>query len=218
MTNVFRTTALQQQMTQKLGQLRPSLTKAENKALTEAATSLQSRITARLQRLAGQLATPPLPTLRFENGVASLSELLWKPVDGPEGGRLENTIQNERTVLRIHAGPVTAASWRSRGILPRGRFRFQALAQTASVQPLPFGRNQGAALRLSGVGRSRICLIGTQDWQLLAADFAVTASEQEIEFVCELRASQGEAWFDLNSLQLRMIQPSEPSDITFDKP
>ncbi len=175
-------------------------------------------MTARRQRLARQLAAPPLPTLHFENEVASLAELLWKPVDAPEGGGLERTTQNERTVLSIRAGPVTAASWRSRGILPRGRYRFQALAKTVSVQPLPFGRNQGAALRLSGSGRSRITLIGTQDWQPLPLDFAVTASEQEVEFICELRASQGDAWFDLNSLQLRIIQPSEPSDITFDKP
>ena len=218
LTNVFRTAIIQRQIAQRLGQLRPVLNDAESKVVTEAATSLQSRATTRRQSLVEQLAAPPLPVIRFHKGVASLSTLLWKPVDGPEGGGLERTTQNGRPVLVIHAGPVTAASWRGRAILPQGRYHFAALARTASVHPLPFGRNQGAALRVTGSARSRISLTGTQDWKALQVDLEVTAPEQEVEFICELRASRGEAWFDLGSLRLERIQPSEPPDITFDKP
>lgn len=218
LTNVFQTAVIHRQIAQKLNHLRPSLNDEERKTVTDAAASLQSGIGARRQRLVEQLAIPPLPPIRFEKGVASLSQLLWKPVDRPEGGGLERTMQTGRPALGIHAGPVTAASWRGRALLPRGHYRFEALVRTASVQPLPFGRNQGAILRISGSGRSRAPLTGTQDWKHLHADFAIAASEQEIELICELRASRGDVWFALDSLQLRQIQPPDPPDITFDKP
>ena len=33
-------------------------------------------------------------------------------------------------------------------------------------------------------------------------DFAVDAEKSEVELICELRADSGQAWFDLNTLQL----------------
>jgi hypothetical protein len=45
-------------------------------------------------------------------------------------------------------------------------------------------------------------LSGTQDWQKLGYPFRVPEGGGEIEVVCELRATRGEAWFDLSSLHL----------------
>jgi len=45
-------------------------------------------------------------------------------------------------------------------------------------------------------------LIGNQDWILLQHEFVVAPGEDEKEMVCELRATEGEVWFDVSTLRL----------------
>jgi hypothetical protein len=59
----------------------------------------------------------------------------------------------------------------------------------------------GAGLRISG-GRLAGNFSGSQDWQDCSYSFQVGEDESQIELVCELRASRGEAWFDTASLKL----------------
>lgn len=127
----------------------------------------------------------------------------WRSVDAPEGGQLIEGVDARGTaVLRIVAGPVTAASWRSTVRLSPGRYRFEGRAGTVAVKPLPFGQNQGAALRVSGNRPRSAGLLGDSPGQRVVLEFEVKGSDEEVQLICELRASFGEAWFDTGSLRL----------------
>ena len=46
-------------------------------------------------------------------------------------------------------------------------------------------------------------VVGDSGWQTIEYEFTVHAESEEPWLICELRASRGEAWFDLASLRLR---------------
>jgi hypothetical protein len=70
------------------------------------------------------------------------------------------------------------------------------------VTALPFGKSQGASLRVAGRTQHSLELMDTTDWTELGTSFEVRESEEEVVLICQLRASRGEAWFDKNSLRL----------------
>lgn len=45
-------------------------------------------------------------------------------------------------------------------------------------------------------------LTGTIDWEELSYDFELRQPAADLEISCELRADQGEAWFELESLKM----------------
>jgi hypothetical protein len=105
--------------------------------------------------------------------------------------------------LHINAGPTTSASWRVKVLLAAGRYRFEGAARTAGVKPMAFGKNKGAGLRVSVAKQSTPHqLVGDSSWTKSSIEFVLTAPETEVELLCELRASAGEAWFDFESLRL----------------
>lgn len=104
--------------------------------------------------------------------------------------------------LHIQAGPMTAASFRSRFILKKGRYRFEGLVSTKGVTPLTVGKVHGATLRILGRPRTAGDMLGNREWEKLEAVFEIAGPEDEVNAVCELRASKGDAWFDLGSLRL----------------
>ena len=63
---------------------------------------------------------------------------------------------------------------------------------------------QGAGIRISQFSKPRMDeLSGDSDWTQLQFDFPVApGGTGEVDLLCELRASKGEVWFDLNSLSL----------------
>ena len=108
--------------------------------------------------------------------------------------------------LHIAAGKACAASWRATVQLGKGRYRFEATVTTRRVEPLNFGKNKGAGLRVIGTAPTpTFDLTGDHSGRKLEAGFTVEA-EQEIELCCELRARRGDAWFDLDSLRLIQVQ------------
>jgi hypothetical protein len=60
------------------------------------------------------------------------------------------------------------------------------------------------ALRISGALRS-VRVGGTAEWRPLAHEFEVKDTGTDVEFVCELYATEGEVWFDLESLKVRRL-------------
>lgn len=201
-TNQFNATQMHARIDETLLLIRPALPRDEAAALDREAAALKARITARAQDLEKQLATPPLELMRFTDGAATLNG--WQPVDAPEGGRLSaiGSVDGKRA-LSIHAGPVTSASWRTKVLLPPGRYRFEGRVKTSGVTPLNFGRNHGAGLRIAGPAIARSALLQkTQPWTRAEVSFNTGPREQEVELICELRASGGEAWFELESLRL----------------
>src|SRR5206468_3487730 len=100
----------------------------------------------------------------------------------------------------------TSASWRAKVLLAPGRYRFEGQARTTGVKALPFGRNHGAALDVSGIKSSRSqWLAGDTVWTRLEIEFEIKGRETEVDLICALRASAGEAWFDAESLRLARL-------------
>ena len=202
LTNVFRLEEIEQTIDAALLRLQPALNQNSARALQSEGAALKRRIASRRAELEKQLAIPPLELLRFEEGAAKLGG--WQPFDLPAGGSMAETSTSDgKRALMIRAGPVTSASWRTKVLLPRGEYRFEASVRTASVEPLSFGKNHGAMLRVTQVPAARPPpLVGTQSWRTLQVLFEITEREQELELLCDLRGQAGTAWFDLESLRL----------------
>ena len=205
-TNVFKSDALTNRAAQLLAQLRPVLTADEARDLGQHIAVVQEKILRRAANLARQLSEPELKPLQFDNGAVKLAN--WRAVDPPEGGRLDQTRSPDgRAGLHIAAGLVTSASWRTKVRLLAGRYRFEGSILTSSVKPLAYGKNKGAGLRVSEARRATPHqLAGDTPWTKVGVDWELTAPETDVELMCELRASQGSAWFDLESLRLIHLQ------------
>ena len=207
MTNVIQLAVLHQRVDATLAALRPALERKEARALEQAVATLHERIDERLHTVARQLAEPPLEPLRFENGSAPLPLSLWQKMDVPLGGSLVATNGADgRGALEIHAGPVTSASWRCRVRLAPGRYQFEGEVSTAGVGALNFGKNHGAILRAGPAARA-LPLLGDYPWTTRRVPLEVLGTEQEVELICELRASRGTAWFAVDSLRLVRLPP-----------
>lgn len=174
----------------------------EARAFDAEVARFKEKIAQRHADLARQLAQPEPTPPEFIAGVAPLAN--WRKVDEPEGGVMDRVrTRDARTALHIRAGPKTGASWRCRVLLPPGRYRFEGELRVSGVEALPFGKLQGAALRVTGQPGPVRGTLGKTEWQPAEAAFQVQGRTEEVELACELRARAGEAWFDLNSLRLR---------------
>jgi hypothetical protein len=205
LTNLFRVEVLTNHVEQLSARIRPALEGAAAREQADAARQLNERIVRRLAYLAKQLQEPELKPLEFTDGVARLPA--WRAVDAPPGGGMEQAkAPDGKAALRIKAGPTTSASWRVKVLLAAGRYRFEGAAQTAGVKPMAFGKNKGAGLRVSVAKQSTPHqLVGDSPWTKSNIEFVLTAPETEVELLCELRASAGEAWFDVESLRLTRL-------------
>lgn len=201
-TNHFAAASLSNTVQGWAAALAPSLPAADGRALRAAAVDLGERLQKRAVDVARQLAVPPPAPIEFTNGLARLAQ--WRPVDVPAGGALDQgAAPDGRAALRIQAGAVTTASWRMRVWLLPGRYRLEGRARTVGVKPMPYGRTQGASLAVSGKSQGALkSLVGDSDWTALSVSFAMEGRGTEVDLMCALRASAGQAWFDLASLQL----------------
>ena len=92
-------------------------------------------------------------------------------------------------------------------LLLAGHYRLEGTAKTTGVKPLTYGKNKGAGLRVSVAKRAvPHQMSGDMPWTKLAVDFELSEPETEVELLCELRASTGEAWFELDSLRLVRVR------------
>ena len=205
-TNLFSASRINGRIDASVAHIYPALGREEGAALQREASALKLRIAARIAEVDRQLQQPALELLRFQNNVGAPSS--WQPVDVPEGGRLVQTnTAHGKQALVISAGPITSASWRAKVLLPRGRYRFEASLKTEGVERLKFGKNHGAVIKVPTVPSARPePLLGSQPWKSLQVPFEVGEREQEIDLVCELRASKGTAWFDKESLRLVRLE------------
>jgi hypothetical protein len=202
---VFDVAALSQQIDQWAAVIRPVLSGQAARSFATEVADLKDRLKARHRSLDEQLRLPELKLLAFENKMARVTN--WVPVDLPAGGAMNRApAPDGRIALHIKAGPVTLAGWRCKVLLPPGRYRWEGSVCTVGVEPLPYGRNQGAGLRVQGLTQPPpYNLTGDNPWRKAQAEFAVPAPQQEMELICELRASRGDAWFDLDSLRLVQV-------------
>lgn len=204
-TELFIVERLTNRVNQIVAELSPFLDDDEMEAIEIESTAVRDRIVGRAAFLEQRLKEPdPLPT-EFRDGVAGVNG--WVRVDVPRGGRLAEIIAADGvSALEILAGPETSASWRASARLKRGRYRFEGSGRVSGFKPLPYGRNQGAALRIAGRSQRSVPLRNDPGWARLEVEFEVDHVEDDVEFVCEFRASAGTAWFDRNLMRLVKVQ------------
>jgi spore coat protein H len=199
----FAVAHITNQINQLQARLRPFLSAHEFAQIREEAAELSVRILEREHYLERELNQPPIALLDVPRHGAPLGG--WRPVDSPRNGTMrEDLTLDWPAALHIVAGPATAGSWRTTVRLRHGRYGFEGLARVRNVAPLPFGKNQGARLRVAGVACDNPGLIGTTGWERLHGEFEVRDAEAEIELVCELRADGGEVWFAKDSLAVTL--------------
>jgi hypothetical protein len=211
-TNVFVASVLTNHINELQARIRPVLASLGADRANQhdgAVANLRRQVLQRARYLEVLAAAPEPQPITFDRlGVARLTQ--WHPQDVRATGRLEQaTDSGGLKCLRIGAGPEgrCTASWRTRVILDPGTYVFEGRLRVADVAPLQNDiqtKGVGAGLRVSRPQRARPSgLAGTTDWQTVEYEFAVEASSEDVVLLCELRASAGEAWFDLQSLRLR---------------
>ncbi len=173
------------------------------------ANRIRDLIVQRHASLLRQLNLPePVPPA-FANGVAKVGGWEIPQSIAEQGGaKRDKPRVDGRETLHIQTTAETTASWRARVRLEGGRYRFEADAKSAGVVPVTTAlKGEGAGIRISGSQTPRPNkLTGDAPWQTLSYEFDVMAPNDEVVLVCELRASRGEAWFDLESLKLVKVK------------
>lgn len=177
------------------------LTGLDANAVLQDRASNRSRVQRRLQHVRQELAAWPDPLPPWPPGRRHpLGTASWTPY--VQTGKADCTVTNDdsgRRVLhiRVHEDK-TRATVRSSLTLPAGRYRLAGQARTRGVNPLKDDLGTGAGLRLTGVTGTGH-LEGDTPWSALTHEFD-QSEDGPVEFILELRAQSGEAWFDLDSL------------------
>ncbi|MEO8426321.1 MAG: CotH kinase family protein [Verrucomicrobiota bacterium] len=159
---------------------------------------LCQRIVERARSISEQLGAPKEPIQFDASGVAPLSGWTLRINSQQQGSlRFEKAERDGRKLLKVSASQGgDTGSWRTRVLLPAGRYRFEGNARTSDVGP-----GGGVCLRNSGFHDAQVK--ATDDnWSLLQFNLTVEQPLAEVELICELRAAQGEAWFEEESLRL----------------
>ena len=203
-TNVFEAPILIQRIDDRAALLASQL-RASNRGLAaelvQETQSLKSRILSRAQNLTMQLRQLEPGTLHVVDNQVPLHG--WRVAGNSGNAKLaEAQDATGQKAFWIAATGPTAASWRLKLVLAAGRYVFEGVVRAAGVKPVANEtKGKGAGLRISGATRSA-GLVGDSPGTKMLVEFQVTEPEAEIELICELRASQGEAWFDETSLRL----------------
>lgn len=159
---------------------------------------LCERIVRRARSISEQLEAQPKPLEFNGSGIAFPGG--WTPrITSRQGGdpRLRRVEFGQRAALQISMeNGGGAASWRTRVLLEPGRYHFAADAQTHEVS-----RGGGVCLRISGESNDALAR-PEKSWSEVSFGFEVHDALTEVELVAELRAAQGDAWFDADSLRL----------------
>jgi spore coat protein H len=212
-TNVFQIEVLTNRINEIAALLTPAYTNWKGAgALGEyqgQVRRMHDLVTARHRHLAKLLSQPPPLPLEFTDGVARLKtwEVPAEPKD-PANAVRDRVNFDGRPTLHIATTTNTAASWRTTVLLRQGTYRFEALARAANVvSQVNTNKGAGAGIRHSGIRTPRANKVeGTTAWSPLVYEFAVPTEEEDVTLLCELRASKGEAWFDLESLRLVKVK------------
>ncbi|MEY4324429.1 MAG: hypothetical protein RIS24_600 [Verrucomicrobiota bacterium] len=180
-----------------------SLPQDQREWRTEAIHSFQDRAFRRIEIARSRLESQPKP-IRFEaGGVTALAR--WQPRYQRGQVKIEAVKLGELDTLYIQAqAPDSVASFRAMIRLPIGKYEVRGRIRTRGVRAAPDQRYPGgAAFRLSGGDHVRL-FTGDSEWTEFVHPFQIH-DPRDIELVAEIRAHAGETWFDLKSMQLKMV-------------
>lgn len=206
-TNVWHVGAILKRVDQLAAVIRPAIAESSPSAARYhdgEVENLKERIAQRDQSLRRQLAAVSNQPKLEPSAAMNLSGWSQRPQTGSPEFRREQ-IADGKEALYLAAKSNTIGSWRTKVMLEEGAYRFEGKVRTQDVRPSSGEPNAGAGLRISG-GMVRPELTGTQDWQKVAYAFRVPEGGGEVEVICELRASRGEAWFDTSSLRVLRLR------------
>ena len=203
-TNVFRVDVMTNRVNAAVANLqRAARNENEAKEFQNYGNEMRNRIVARHKNIAEQLSKPEPQPLQFgSSDVVLLSG--WKQKEAGDKWVQDEPMIDGKPTYHIRAAKGdTIASWRKNLLLDEGKYRLQALTRVAHVVALTneVKLGNGAGIRISG-GKRTQQLLGDTDWTLLEHEFEVEAGGEVKELVCELRAREGEVWFDATSLKL----------------
>ncbi len=170
-----------------------------------AVENLRNQIIARARYLDRTLRLPVPVPLKFGSlGTVQISD--WRVQNTRGIAQVDKVIEGGKPLLHIDTVADTncIASWRSHVLLTPGEYHLEARVRTAGVMAIKDKKGEGAGIRISQFSRPRTnSAAGSTDWTKLDFDFPVApGSTGDVDLLCELRASKGEAWFDLSSLKL----------------
>jgi hypothetical protein len=162
---------------------------------------------------------PEAKPVQFDRaGYARVTD--WRPHDPQATARLNRPASADglKTLhIEVGEGGKCTAAWRTRVLLAGGAYVLEGRVQTRGVVNLVEPKERtpkgnGAGLRISGTRTARTNeALGNSSWQLVEFPFTAKPPQDEIELICELRATAGEAWFDVSSLRLRRAATDESS-------
>lgn len=209
-TNVLRPDVCDRFLQTRAPFIEAALPRTARRAFRSEVLRLGERVRERRTWLDGQLTRDEERLTEFSQG--QYKPPTWTAVDVPPDGRADRVlVAGSVHTLHLQAGGRSGASWRCPVRLLPGRYRFAGRVQTRGVEPLGFGRQQGAALRVSELASDNLqSLQGDSAWTEVQVDFVVTEGPRTLDLICELRAQRGEAWFDLQSLILRREASGRP--------
>jgi hypothetical protein len=203
LTNVLKVEVLTNRMNELQARIRPVLVSISPDAARNhdgAVNNLRNQIVQRIQSLHSLINEPEPKPLEFDAaGTALVSG--WQRLDQFSSATLDKVSDGSKQTLHIRANGHCIASWRARVLLEEGHYRFEARVRTAGVIPTRDEKGEGAGVRISQASRSHK-VAGDMPWQKVHYDFTVPPGQDEKLLVCELRASKGEAWFEVESLKL----------------
>jgi len=201
LTNVFSVERLTNRIDEVHRRIRPVLASINSSAARShdgAVDNLRQQVVGRVHGVRQLFEQPEPKPPQFESGVAKLPS--WRMHNLQGVATLDKVTDNGIKTLHIRVGQPVNPSWRTRVLLDPGVYRFEGRIKTAGVAGYESSQGQGAGLRISG-SRRPDRLTGDTDWKTVTYDFGIPGM-QEVELVCELAASRGEAWFDIASLKL----------------
>jgi len=200
-TNLFRVDVLLKRVDDLSSVVQAAMAETDSselRAYQRIVDDLKAHIVQRDKSLARQLAVASKPRDTTNAGPILLSGWTSKVQEGQP--KFDQTAMDARRHL-LHISTTeggAAGSWRSRVSLEPGSYRFEGEVRVSGV--VPANNGGGACLRTSA-RRGRRQFTGDGDWRKFSCEFRIE-SPRDIELICELRASKGEAWFDLGSLRL----------------
>jgi len=165
--------------------------------------SVQRNLLQRLESVQEEIKMLPRPLKYDADGSAPITG--WLPRNDSGVATLYKVLgerEPEQLLIRTDGGR-SVASWRTRMYVPPGRYRFLARVHTRDVEPAGNNLGSGAGLRLGGAAQSETGRVaGTVGNRDLFFDFEVEIA-RDVEFIAELRATRGEARFEVGSMRLR---------------
>jgi len=209
-TNVFHVDALLKRVDELAAVINPAIAQYSSQGARRhemEVENLKRRIAMRDESLSRQLSISTAEPRFASDGMMKLTGWRRSVRAGEPAFREEKASEGKDSELLYIGAPngSVSASWRTRVMLQEGTYRFEGRIKTTDLKSDAEG-GAGARLRISR-GTGPRGLSGTTDWQHVTYTFEVPDSGgTDVELVCELRASKGEACFDAASLQLVRVE------------